>query len=92
MNSEKMMWPKNATRFGKRSTEEWTFLTSMNRKRLFSASSPVKTSLFVTGGRDENDIKLSTTEYIGADGTITAGPPLPSALHIVWLHCPPNKS
>ena len=57
----------------------------MKSKRYSAASSPVKMSLFVTGGYNFDAFdeyghvgRLSTTEYVNADGTITAGPPLPT--------------
>jgi len=51
----------------------------MTTKRFGSASVVVNDTLFIVGGRDENDNSLKSTEYIHADGQVSPGPELPSA-------------
>ena len=63
----------------RKATNSWIFLTNMTTKRHHSASVPVKGKLWVLGGRDGDNKKLSTTEYISPDsGASQPGPDLPS--------------
>ena len=58
--------------------KSWTLFTKMATKRSGSASAAVNGSLFVTGGLNEKKVRLSSTEYITADGKTSVAPDLPS--------------
>ena len=50
----------------------------MITKRSGSASAVVNNALLIVGGRDDNFDNLKSSEYIHADGQLSAGPELPS--------------
>jgi len=58
--------------------KSWKFLTNMTTKRSSSASAVVNNALLIAGGKDDNGDRLQSSEYIHADGQVSAGPDLPS--------------
>ena len=56
----------------------------MTTEKAYSASVPLEGKLFVTGGYKNKFAKLNTTEFVSFNGTVTTGPPLPSAR---YKHC-----
>ena len=59
--------------------KSWNFLSNMATKRAESASVAINTSLFVTGGHYGPSGPMSSTEYIHKNGSVLAGPDLPSS-------------
>merc|ERR1712048_829000 len=59
-------------------------MTKMSRRRYGPASAPLSGALWVTGGFDENDNGLSTSELIYPNGQVIPGPSLPSEMA---YHC-----
>ena len=62
-----------------RSLNEWTLIANMNNKRSSHSSCVTTKGLFITGGWDENENRLDSTEYVSTDGVVTDGPKLPAA-------------
>ena len=62
-----------------RSSNEWTLIANMNNKRVFHSSALTTKGIFVTGGNNENNDRLDSTEYVSTDGVVTDGPKLPAA-------------
>ena len=65
-----------------KSKEEWVLLAKMKTARVLSASCPMLTGLFITGGQPDSGLdgmnnRYDSTEFIWPNGTVTAGPPLP---------------
>ena len=65
-------------------TKSWMFLTKMTRKRRGSASVAINESLFVTGGYNDEETSLKSTEYIFLNKGVLPGPDLPSSR---FYHC-----
>jgi hypothetical protein len=66
-----------------RNANSWKLHSTMKSKRSWHASTVVNNALFITGGHDGRS-RLSTTEYIYANGTVQSGPNLPEAR---YGHC-----
>ena len=62
-----------------RSSNEWTLIANMNNKRVFHSSALTTKGIFITGGNNENNDRLDSTEYVSTDGVVTDGPKLPAA-------------
>ena len=56
---------------------QWTFLSKMNTPRRGSAAISIHNGVWITGGRDDGDNHLSSTEFIFLNGTKKDGPSLP---------------
>jgi len=70
--------PTNSCHRFDRNANSWKLHSSMTSRRYYHASTVVKNALFITGGADGRS-RLSTTEYIYANGTVQSGPNLPEA-------------
>ena len=62
-----------------KSSQAWKLRANLKRKRRLHSSVVMNGALWVLGGYNDNNGNLDTTEYMHANGTVVAGPNLPSA-------------
>ena len=70
-------------RFYDKASNTWELLAYMVTPRVYFGAAIFKGALWVTGGKKSN-IGTETTEIIAPDGTVTAGPTLPTRR---YAHC-----
>ena len=69
-------------------SNSWNLHCTMTSRRSIHAATVINDTLFISGGVD-GILKLASTEFIHADGTVTSGPNLPEARNghcMVTLH------